>query len=111
MKTTKALGKGTRNLTTNVTDQLYLAISRLASVSGCKIGEYVRALLEHAEQNNIIAREVPADRVAWEHAIQSGERPPKIRREIFTGSSAPFQVLRVAETTYPLPKRKTKPKA
>lgn len=56
-KTTKPIGKDTRNLTANVGNDLYGDVGRLAAISGCKQGEYVRAVLEYARSLGLLVRD------------------------------------------------------
>jgi hypothetical protein len=77
------LGPGTRNLTANVSAETYVAIERLARVSGCKVGEYLRALVEDAAAHGILVRDHPGDVAAREKALREHVRPvPKVRKEV-----------------------------
>lgn len=82
-KATKPLGKGTRNISANVPNQLYGDVARLASISGSGLGEYVRTVLDHATKLGWLVHENQDDRRAWEKAITEGISPlPKIRMEV-----------------------------
>ncbi len=79
---TKSIGKGTRNISVNVPVSLYMEISRLASVSGCKMGEYVRTVLQDSVRRSVLIRENPGDRAEWESAVVREDTPPKIKWEV-----------------------------
>lgn len=81
-KTTKPIGKGTRNLTTNIPNDLYGDLQRMARVSGCKIGEYARAVLTDAAVQKIMVRDNQDDVAAYDAALASGGSLPKIRKEV-----------------------------
>lgn len=83
MTKTKPIGAGTRNLTANVTDTLYNKVDKLARSSGCKLGEYVRAVLEHAADRNLQVRDIPRDIAAREEALRLGKHPlPRVGKEV-----------------------------
>jgi len=95
-KNTNPLGKGTRNLTSNVSNTLYLQVAQLAAASGCGLGEYLRTVLEDAVENGVIIQENAEDRKKWIEAVNRSEKPlPKIRLEIIRRDK--FTMLKAAE--------------
>lgn len=91
------LGPGTRNVTANVPTDLYIKLNSLATtVSGVKLGAYLRALMEYAVQHRLVVQENSEDRERWVEAIRNGESPlPKVRLEVVS----PKETLRVADET------------
>jgi hypothetical protein len=80
---TNPLGKGTRNISGNVSAETYLELEKLASVSGTSISAYLRALAEFAVRRQLLARENLAEKALWTDAVISGLTPlPKVRWEI-----------------------------
>lgn len=80
------LGSGTRNVTVNISKELYIDFHALAARSGVRSGEFLRALIDLAVEEKIVVREKPEDRMAFYDAVQNEIKPlPKIRLEaIFT---------------------------
>lgn len=83
-KSGNPLGPNTRNLTVNVPADQYIALEQLCGASGCRYGEYIRALLDVAVRLQLVATQKDEDREEWVSRVQ--ERAPgplpKIRREI-----------------------------
>ncbi len=50
---TKPIGRGTRNVTVNMREDLKKALEQLATKSGMSLGEYIRAVLEEARTENV----------------------------------------------------------
>jgi|GEM_PF-1318750 len=84
---TNPLGPGTRNISTNVPNELYISVYEMATNSGVKIGEFVRALMRFAQDKKVIVRENPEDKANWVAAVKADLHPlPEVRHEvIFTG--------------------------
>lgn len=57
-KTTKPLGRGTKNVTANVPEKLKTDLEQLARASGLGIGAYMRVTLAKAAENGTIYRMV-----------------------------------------------------
>lgn len=80
MSTTRPLGSGTKNLTANVSHELYADVAALQHRSGVRLGEYVRAVLEFAVHHQLVVGSLDEDLKAWDAAVRKGEtpRPPAI---------------------------------
>ena len=90
------LGKGTKNVTANVPISLFLELTRLATISGVKVGEYARTVLEDAAGQGIILRKKHEDYMRWVDAVKGGKTPlPKVRLEIVTPGE--IETLKAAE--------------
>ena len=78
---TRPVGPGTRNITFNLPNTLYVDLVVLASESGLSYAAYLRALIEHARDHRLIALDDPEDKLRWAEAIRGGERtPPRVRK-------------------------------
>lgn len=51
---TNPIGKGTKNLTINIPDDLDGDLRKLATASKMRLGPYIRALLEEARRDQIL---------------------------------------------------------
>ena len=82
------LGKGTRNISGNVSAETYLQLEQLASLSGISMSAYLRALAEYAALKQLLAKENFNDKTAWIDAVIAGSSPlPKVRIEIHDPNS------------------------
>lgn len=72
----------TRNLTVTLSIDAFLALSQLADVSGVKPTAFLRALVDHAAEAQLIVRERLEDKLAWLDAIATGQPAPKVRLEV-----------------------------
>lgn len=98
---TNALGPGTRNITSNVPDEVYLQIAALARASGTNMAAYGRALFVHAASRRIMVRENRAERLAWEMAIKNGVKSPAKPAIEVVPDDEDYTALKVAETPVP----------
>lgn len=80
---TNPLGPGTRNISTNVPNDLYIAVYEMAQTSGVKIGEFVRALMRFAQERKVVVRPNPEDKEKWRLAVNADLHPlPEVRHEV-----------------------------
>lgn len=80
---TNPLGPGTRNISTNVPNDLYIAVYEMAQTSGVKIGEFVRALMRFAQERKVVVRPNPEDKEKWRIAVNADLHPlPEVRHEV-----------------------------
>ena len=80
---TNPLGPGTRNISTNVPNDLYIAVYEMATASGVKIGEFVRTLMRFAQERKVLVRENPEDKANWIAAVKADQHPlPEVRHEV-----------------------------
>lgn len=76
------LGPQTRNLSSNVPIDVFIAVHQLAVDSGVSVSKYVRAIIEHAVKNNTLVRENADSRKAYYDAVLASEPLPNIELEV-----------------------------
>lgn len=79
---TNPLGSSTRNISSNVPTDIYIAIHKLAMASGITVSKYVRAIVEFAAAKNILVRENPDSRLAYYEAVRTNSPLPEIAMEL-----------------------------
>ncbi len=50
---TNPIGRGTKNVTVNMPEELKQSLAELAKLSNMSLGEYIRAVLEEARKENV----------------------------------------------------------